>query len=188
LNYLLAQPVSRFEILLGKYLGLALALLASLCLGFGICAAVIGARGAGADALSFLKLVMLAYALALYMLSVGMLISAFARRSSVALAATVFAWLGLVFLGDLGLMGSTLAFKLNVQQMLGMAMLSPLQVFKMASLSSIHASLDVLGPAGLYATQHWGDRLGCIFAGVFAAWIVLPLALAQLVFIRRGGA
>jgi Cu-processing system permease protein len=85
-------------------------------------------------------------------------------------------------------MGSTLAFKLNVQQMLGLAMLSPLQVFKMASLSSIHASLDVLGPAGLYATQHWGERLPFLFAGVLVGWIVTPLALAQIVFLRRGGA
>jgi Cu-processing system permease protein len=185
LDYLLAQPISRLEVLLGKYLGLALALLASLCLGFGICAAVIGARSGGADALPFLRLVMLAYALALCMLSLGMLISAFARRGGLALAATVFAWLALVFLGDLGLMGSTLAFKLNVTQMLSLAMLSPLQVFKMASLSSIHASLDVLGPAGLYATQHWGDRLPWLFAGVLAAWVILPLALAQMV-LKRG--
>jgi Cu-processing system permease protein len=187
LNYLLAQPVSRLEIVLGKYLGLAIALLASLCLGFGLCAGVIAGRGSGADAASFLRLVMLAYALALCMLSVGMLISAFARRSAVALAAAVFTWLALAFLGDLGLMGSTLAFKLNVTQMLMLALVSPLQVFKMASLSSIHASLDVLGPAGLYATQHWGPRLPLIFGAALAAWIVLPLAAAHIIFLRRGG-
>lgn len=187
LNYLLAQPVSRFEVLSGKYVGLAIALLASLCLGFGVCAAVIASRAGKTDAASFLKLVFLAYALALAMLSVGMVISVIARRSSVALAAALFTWLAFVFLGDLALMGSTLAFKLNVQQMLGLALISPLQVFKLASVTSVHASLDVLGPAGLYATQHWGDRLPLVFGGVLSGWIIAPLIIAQLIFSRRGG-
>lgn len=187
LNYLLAQPVTRFEVLVGKYVGLAIALLASLCLGFGACAAVIASRAGSADAASFITLVICAYALALAMLSVGMLISSVTRRSSVALAAALFTWLGVVFLGDLGLMGSTLAFNLSVPQMLGLSLVNPLQVFKMASLTSLHASLDVLGPAGLYASQHWGDRLPLIFGGALAGWIVLPLIAAQLLFARRGG-
>ena len=40
LAYLLAQPVSRTEVLIGKFLGLAAALLASICLGFGVVAGV----------------------------------------------------------------------------------------------------------------------------------------------------
>lgn len=35
-GYLLAQPVGRLKVFLGKYLGLALSLLASLAMGFGI--------------------------------------------------------------------------------------------------------------------------------------------------------
>ena len=58
----------------------------------------------------------------------------------------------------------------------------------MAALGSIHASLDVLGPAGLYASQAYGSGLGLIFGGALAAWAVLPLALAFLLFTRRGDA
>ena len=38
LSYVFAQPVSRLEVLLGKYVGLAASLLACLCLGLGACA------------------------------------------------------------------------------------------------------------------------------------------------------
>src|SRR5262245_59673222 len=41
LAYLLAQPVSRIEVLLGKYIGLGGALLACICLGLGGCAAIL---------------------------------------------------------------------------------------------------------------------------------------------------
>ena len=47
LAYLLAQPINRVEVFLGKYLGLALSLLASLTLGFGISGLVMALNGAG---------------------------------------------------------------------------------------------------------------------------------------------
>jgi Cu-processing system permease protein len=128
----------------------------------------------------------LSFVLALTMLSVGVLISTMARRAGAALGAAIVLWLLLVFLGDLGLMGSTLVFKLQVADLFRLSLLNPLQVFKMAALGSIHASLDVLGPAGLYATQTYGDGLPWIFAGALAAWTVLPLAAAFAVFTLRG--
>ncbi|MDY7109945.1 MAG: ABC transporter permease [Planctomycetota bacterium] len=185
LGYLLAQPVSRFEVILGKYVGLAVALAASLGLGFGAAAAVIASRGS-TDAAGFLKLTGFALVLALAMLSVGFLISALTRRASVALGAAIFIWLLLVFVGDLGLMGSAVAFRLQVTDLFHVSLINPLQVFKMAALGGINASLDVLGPAGLYAMQTYGSALGAIFAAVLAAWVILPLALATAVFIRRG--
>lgn len=187
LNYLLSQPVSRFEVLSGKYLGLAIAMLASLALGFGISATVIAALGSGADAGAFLRMVALAYALSLAMLSTGFVLSAMARSGGVATAAALFVWLALVFVCDLGLMGGTIAFKLQVQQLFALSLINPLQVFKMAAIGSIHASLDVLGPAGLYATQTFGGALGLMFGAVLAAWIILPLAAAHVLFALRGG-
>lgn len=186
LAHLLAQPVNRFEVLLGKYLGLAVALIAALAVGFGLSAALIASKQQ-VDAASFVKVVALASVLALAMLSVGVLISTIARKAGVALGTAIFLWLGLVFLGDLGLMGGTLAFKLQVAELFQLSLINPLQVFKMAALGSIRASLDVLGPAGLYATQTYGSALPWIFAGVLAAWVVGPLSLSYLVFRWRGG-
>lgn len=188
LSYLLSQPVSRFEVLLGKYVGLAVAMLAALALGFGISGVAIAVRGGVTDAARFLQLVGFAYLLSLAMLSVGFLISTLVSKQSVAMAAALFLWLTMAFLGDLGLMGSALAFKLQVQQLFHLSLINPLQAFKMASLGSLHASLDVLGPAGLYATQTYGKALSVIFIGVLAAWVVLPLCVAQIIFQRRGAA
>ncbi|MCL4210498.1 MAG: ABC transporter permease subunit [Phycisphaeraceae bacterium] len=187
LAYLLAQPVSRLEVLLGKYLGLAAALFASIALGFGASAAVIAWKSGTDDALNFARLVGLAYALGLAMLSVGMLVSTIARRASSANGAAIFLWLTFVFLGDLGLMGSAMIFKLHVTDLFRLSLLNPMQVFKMASLESVHASLDVLGPAGLYAMQAWGNQLSLLLGGVLAAWIIAPLGLSAAIFIRRGG-
>ena len=186
LAYLLAQPLSRFEVLLGKYLGLAAALLACLIARpwrVRRHPRVEGRRHApgracsGSPALSFV--------LALGMLSVGMLISVLARRASVAVGTAIFVWLTLVFVTDLGLMAGAIALRLRIEELFALSLANPLQVFKMWSLHAVDATLDVLGPAGLYAMDEYGARLHLIFGACLAAWILLPLALAVAVFSRR---
>jgi Cu-processing system permease protein len=186
LHYLLAQPVNRGEVLLGKYLGLAASLLGALALGFGLSGVIIAGRGGQADAGAYGLLVVFAFTLALGMLSLGFLISVLTRKATVATGIALFLWLTLVFVGDLGLMGTTLAFKLPIQALFHLALVNPLQVFKMSALMSINATLDVLGPAGIYAIQAYRDSLTGLFLGSLAAWVVLPLLAAYTVFARRG--
>ncbi len=186
LSYLLSQPVNRAEVLLGKYLGLATALLGALALGFGLSGLIIAGRGGQTDAGAYALLVSFAFVLALGMLSLGFLISVLARKAAVATGVALFLWLTLVFIGDLGLMGTTLAFKLPIATLFNLALLNPLQVFKMSALISINASLDVLGPAGIYAMQTYRDSLTWLFLGSLLAWIVLPLFGAYVIFDNRG--
>jgi Cu-processing system permease protein len=187
LAYLLAQPVSRLEVFLGKYLGLALGLLAALTLGFGISGVVIALSGNGAaDPMTYVRLVALAFALSLTMLSVGMLISALTRRASVAVGIGLFLWLAFVFLGDLGMMGTAVVLRVPVDNLFWLSLSNPLQTFKMAAILDIRATLDVLGPAGIYAIQRYGDTLLAIFLGVLALWTAVPALIAYLRFAARG--
>jgi len=185
LPYLLAQAVTRAEVLIGKYVGLALALLASISLGFGVVAGVLAWQGATTDPTGLILLAALSVALALGMLSLGLLLSSFARRTSVATGAAIFVWLAMVFVSDLGLMAGAMTFKLSIEQLFGLSLANPLQVFKMWSLQSVDASLDVLGPAGLYAQEEFGRSLHLIFGASLSAWVLLPLAAAAIVFRRR---
>jgi Cu-processing system permease protein len=97
----------------------------------------------------------------------------------------VFVWLALVFGTDLGLMAGTLAADLSIEWLFRLAAASPLQAFKMASLQSVDASVDVLGPAGLYAKLEYGPSLGVWLGGVLAVWTVVPLGVSMVVFGKR---
>lgn len=185
LAYLLAQPVGRGEVLLGKFWGLAGALAASLLLGLGACAIILAWRGSATSAASIAWLAALAFLLALGMLSVGLLISALARKASVAIGTAIFVWLALVFVTDLALMAGAVALRLRIEELFALALLNPLQVFKMWSLHAVDANLDVLGPAGLYATEEYAGSLAWIFAGCMSVWVLVPLALAWLALWRR---
>jgi len=80
LAYLLAQPVSGYEVDLAKFLGQGLAFSGAIALGFGLSAAALAQHGLGDSAL-FLRLDGLSVLLALSLLAIGMSIAVFARLS-----------------------------------------------------------------------------------------------------------
>ncbi len=189
LVYLLAQPVNRGEVWLGKYLGLALALLAALALGFGTSALVIVFNGGDtATPDVYLQLVGLAFLLALVMLGVGFLVSTFSRKASVAVGVALFLWLVFVFFGDLGLMGAAVALKaqMSIGNLFALSLINPLQVFKMAAVLDIHTTLDLLGPAGVYAVQTYGENLSALFYALLGGWVFAPAGVAYIRFSRKG--
>lgn len=186
LAYLLAQPVTRAEVMLGKYLGLASALTASLCLGFGLAGVALASQGQVRDAEGYLLTVVLACLLAWAMLSLGLLVSTFARKTSTALGGALFLWLFLVFIGDLGVMGTAIVTQLPVSSLFFITVVNPLQLFKLSAILAVQANLEVLGPAGLYATEQFGSGLlPLLFVGLLL-WVVLPLGVALLTFARQG--
>lgn len=184
LAYLLAQPVSRLEVYLAKFLGQGLAFTGAITLGFGVSAAALARHGLGDGAL-FLRLAGLSVLLALSLLALGMLIAAIARRSTSAMGVAVFVWLGVTLFGDLGLLGATTMLDLEVREMLTLSLLNPTQVFKLGSIVGFDATLDLLGPAGLYAVRTYGTHITTVFVGALVLWTLLPLTLGALIFARR---
>jgi Cu-processing system permease protein len=182
LEYLLAQPVSPLEVFAGKYLGSAAALTLMLVFGFGWSGAIMALRGSAGSPSDFLLLVILTILLALAMLSIGYLISACSPGTAAALGIAVSLWLVLIVLGDLGLMGSSIVMDLNPNTLLGAALANPLDAYKLLSVDLLDSSLDVLGPAGTYATDRLGTRLAPALLGLQLAWAILPLPIGYWLF------
>jgi Cu-processing system permease protein len=63
-------------------------------------------------------------------------------------------------------------------------MANPLDTYKILSVDLLGASLDVLGPAGVYATDRFGSNLAAVFLGVVALWVLLPLPIGYWLFRR----
>lgn len=186
LRFLLSHPISRTEAFLGTYVGLAVSLAATVFGGFGVAGIITVVQGGGANAGSFIRIAILSWLLAISMLGLGMLISTFANRGNAALGMAIFAWLGLAFIGDLGVMGTSVATSLPTWSLLLTAVVNPTEAFRLASLTAFSGSLDVLGPAGRYAVDTFGDNLGWMLFLVMAAWAVVPTLLAWWRFDQVG--
>jgi Cu-processing system permease protein len=186
LVYLLAQPISGAELLLGKFIGLAMALTTALLVGFGLTGILMAVAGSGGDFAVYLTLLVLSVLLAVASLSIGFLISAAVRRAATAVGLALFLWLVLVYFGDLGLMGTAVVMGMDVEQLLALALINPLQVFKIAAVLDLRDNLEVLGPAGIYAFRTYGAALWPLLVGLLLAWVFAPFLLATQVFKKRG--
>ncbi len=184
LLYLLAQPVNRAEVFFGKAAGLSLALIAALSLGFGL--AGLGLTSAEGQVGAYLVLAGYTLLLALASLGLGFVMSALARKSAAAGSAALITWLSLVFLGDLGLIGATLALRPTPALLLTMLLINPLQVFKLGAIYGLRATLDTLGPVGQYALYRFGAGLPYLLLGLLIGWIALSFGSAFMLFNRRG--
>jgi Cu-processing system permease protein len=183
---ILAQPVLLEELLLGKFLGLATALLGTICFGFGLAALVIARQGGLPHVGGYLVLLGYTALFGLGCLSLGFLISALARRTASAVGVALFVWLVSVFLSDLGLIGTAIVLRLSPRSLLWLSLANPAQVFKLAVLQGIQRSLESLGPGGVYATSVLGAWLPLALTGLLLLWAIVPFAIAVLVLRKRG--
>jgi Cu-processing system permease protein len=185
LSYLLAQPVSLFEVFLSKFLGLALAIAAAIVSGFALATLTISFMSGGQGMDIFLRLTGLTVLLALVSLSIGYLISSLTHRTSTALGIAVVAWLGLVIIGDLGLMGTAVMVKLSPSTLLTVTILNPLESYRIASINLLRDSLELLGPSGLVATDRFGSGTSWVLTAILMLWLIVPLALAYISISRK---
>jgi Cu-processing system permease protein len=185
LRFLMSHPVSRTEAFWGTYLGLAGALGIAAAGGFGVAGVLTAMRGVSAGAGTFVWIAVLSWLLALGMLGVGMLISTLTTSSGSALGVAIFVWLVMVFVGDLGLMGTSVATGMPVGVLFLGALLNPVEVFRLTALTTFSGSLDILGPAGTYAVDTLGDLLLPALFTVLLLWVSVPAAIAWARFRGR---
>lgn len=186
LMYILAQPVSYFEVLLGKYSGLALSILGSLVLGFGISGVIIAIKGGTADLAGYALFILLTFLLALVSLSIGMFISGYFRKYDTALGASIFIWLFLVIFSDLGIIGTSFLVNLDINQVFLLTLFNPVQVFKLSAIYSLRDNLEILGPVGIYAIRNFGESLQLLLIGIMLTSSGIFMWLTQKLFKKRG--
>lgn len=184
LAYLVAQPVTRAEVFVGKLLGLVAAMTLSIAIGFGGAAVFIGMRG-GISVATFGALAAGAWLLAVLMVVVGALLSLVARTRARATTAAIATWIALVFLCDFGVLALAAAQVLGTQALFVVSVANPLQAIKTSIALFISARLEVLGPVGVHAVHVFGRAgLAAILLGSVAAWAVSSTVAGFALFRR----
>src|SRR5687768_1790723 len=183
LEHLLAQPLSRTRLLLGKHAGLLIALTAATIAGF-LPAACLIAWSAGPEMLGHYALFpAIASVVGAAMLAIGMAVSVSSRTAVQSQGTAVFLWFAFVLLYDLVLMG-TLAVSGMPVELLGAGLVfNPIDAARVLGVLSLEPDLYLLGPAGAYLTArfpHGGAALLLSTALLF--WASAPLGLALVAF------
>jgi Cu-processing system permease protein len=179
---LFSQPVTRTEILLGKFLGLFVSILTATFVGFGVAGIVIAANAGTYGSLRYPALVGFSLLLALIFLSLSAAISALCRRKSKAFGVALFSWFFFVLFYDLLVIGVTFLVNERTANNLifGSLFGNPVGMVRVASLMTLNGK-DIFGAGGASLLKFLGGET-LSFALLLVAlslWIVMPLLVAQ---------
>jgi len=178
LDLLLALPITRLELLLGKYLGLALALALSTLAGFGLVALVLWRHMDAGALFHFGGFILSSTLLGLAFLSLAVLLSVLARERTRASGLAIAAWFFFVLVFDLLLLGLlvTTGGKYAGDTFAWLLLLNPADVFRILNVFSLDDVRTMYGLASIVPGT-LGNPLA--MGAVMLAWIALPLALAH---------
>jgi len=189
LPLLLAQPVSRREVLTGKLVGLGGALTVAQLVGFGG-GGIVVALSAGADQVrGFAALTGLSIALGWLMVSTSLMIAVLRPDRLQAMSTALFLWLLLVVAYDLVVLGATtLLGGLPLQRVLVPALLlNPVDIARVLTTLAV-GSGALFGPTSAVLMKLSGTTAG-VGLGLLVLIVetIVPAAIAMWVFQRRDG-
>lgn len=179
---LFSQPVTRSEILLGKFLGLFASIFSATLIGFGLAGIIIAARAGTEGAWRYPAFVLFSLLLALIFLSLSAFISTLCRRKTKAFGVALFAWFFFVLFYDLLVIGGTFLFKERTANSLifGSLFGNPVDLVRVASLMILNGK-DIFGAGGAALLRLLrGETLSLIILIIaLSLWVVAPLIAAQ---------
>ncbi|MBI5461582.1 MAG: ABC transporter permease [Gammaproteobacteria bacterium] len=181
LDLLLSLPITRFELLLGKYLGLAGALALATLLGFGLVGIAIGWQGGQYALFHYGGFMLSALLLGMVFLSLALMVSTFARGKSAASGAAIGLWFVFVLIYDLMLLGALVASEGGLPAWLVslLVLFNPTDIFRLLNIFSLEELKSLYGLATVVPdalTEAWVLGLAMV------AWVLAPLAVAYAKF------
>jgi Cu-processing system permease protein len=184
---LLAYPVARWQVILGKFAGHMAILIVAITIGYGSCGLAIALVG-GSDAEgwhAFAALIGSSILLGGAFVALGYLLSVVTSERAAAAGLAVALWLLLVVVYDLLLLGILLADSNQAMSETLFSMLlllNPTDAYRLFNLTAFEEVKLAAGLAGVGATA--GLSTGLSLA-VMALWSALPLTATVFLFQRR---
>ena len=185
---LLSYPLSRTQLLAGKFLGHAVVLAVSSTLGFGVAALTIalltGELAAPTLWLAFGAFILSAILLGWVFIALAYLVSVMAGEKSRAAGLALIVWFVLVLVFDLVLLGVLVATQggVGAEYFPYLLLLNPTDVFRLANLAGFEAAQAYSGLVSAATAQLFHPSL---LFGVLLLWVIAPLGLASWLFNRR---
>lgn len=177
LDLLLSMPITRFELVLGKYLGLAAALAFSTVAGFGLVAIVLSTELSLGALLHYFGFMLSSVLLGMAFLSLAVMVSVFASDRTRASGMAIALWFFFVLVFDLLLLGGLVItgghYGGEIFPYLLLA--NPADVFRILNIFTLNDVRTLYGLATVFPralADPW------LLGLVMVAWIVAPLGIA----------
>lgn len=186
---LLSYPVSRWQVVLGKYLGQSLILATATLVAYSIAAlALVLSHNtlalAAANWLPYLYMTASTIALGMAFLAIGYWLSALSRERARAAGMAIGTWLLFVLIYDIALLGALIVDKgrfISEKTLSWLLFANPADSYRLLNLGSG----DNANVAGMLNVGKSAALQPGLLALSLLLWIILPLCLAMLLFRRK---
>jgi Cu-processing system permease protein len=188
LDLMVAQPVARWKIIIGKFSGSLASLILATSAGFSMAGIIISFQAGSAGSWRFLLVVMLSILLGAVFLSLAYLLVLMLKRRNSAIGLSLVVWFLFVIFYDLMMLASTVYLShgtLKASLLLGL-IFNPVDLIRVTSLIIV-GSESMFGAAGVIAVKTFGS-MGALVTLSFAViiiWLIAPLALSLRIFKRQ---
>ena len=180
-GFLLALPVSSFQVIVGRWLGQAAALALALIGGFGAGGLIVWASNGAADVFRFAMLVAGCVLLAMAFLSMATLVAAMVANRGAALGISTFIWFVAVIFYDAAALAAAVSLtgRAGTRLLFASVFVNVVDLVRILTLT-LAGTPHILGVAG----DSWMRTLGgpapiaALAVTTLVAWILLPLAIS----------
>ena len=180
LEYMLSFPISLKEYYWGKVIGRFITVYLPVVFAM-IIAIIYGAiKGAEIPWAIFFLYTGLLFALSSAFLGIAFFISSFVKSSEVALGIAFFIWIFLLAFIDIALIALMMQQRFNEELIIGIALMNPMEIFRVAAISLFEPELTVMGPVAFYILDTISQTLFVLLSIVYP--IVVGLIFAFLGF------
>jgi ABC-2 type transport system permease protein len=185
LEYLLSFPVSLKSYYFGRFAGRFVAVTIPI-LGAMVLALLWGAaKGVDTPWFLFFYYTLLLLSLIVNFLGLSFLISSCVKTQEIALGIAFFVWLLLLAFIDILLIGMLSSDIGEPNIIFSIALVNPLQVFRLGAISLFDPELTVIGPAAYFILDSFGKTFFSLYAVVYPAVLGLIFALLGFVVFKR---
>lgn len=184
---LLTYPVTRWQVIIGKFLGHVMILFIAILVGYGGAVLIMTIlTGSSLDGWQAYAMMMLSsLALGAVFIALGYLVSVLVKERATAAGTAIGLWLVFVVLYDLLLFAVLLIDKeqvINQQVFSALMLISPTDTYRILNLSMFDGVSQAAGIAGVASEA---GMSGVLLSSVLMVWIITPLVATLLVFQRR---
>lgn len=184
---LLTYPVTRWQVIIGKFLGHVMILFIAILVGYGgaVLIMMLLTDGSTEGWQAYVLMMLSSLALGAVFIALGYLISVLVKERATAAGTAIGLWLIFVVLYDLLLFGILLIDKeqiINQQLFSALMLISPTDTYRILNLSLFEGVSQAAGIAGVASEA---GMSGALLSSVLMLWIVAPLMATLLVFQRR---
>lgn len=174
LEYMLSFPISLSQYYWGKVLGRFITVFLPVFMAMVIAVIYGFFKGAAVPWEIFFLYTGLLFSLSSVFLGIAFFISSIVKSSEMALGISFFVWIFLLAFIDIALISLMLQNRMNEELIIALALINPMELFRVAAISLFDPELTVMGPVAFYILDTLSQSMFVLFS------IMYPLLLGIL--------